>query len=516
VRDFALTYPQLVRQAIAAEFDEQHLRELRKAFEAGQHHFDGLYRAGAQPFICHLVRTASIALAENQPLPLVQAALVHATYDAHRYEESTRPWPGRQLRKRLRRALGPDVEEIVWTFHALPWEQIGAPEAHLRELDRIPATARLAIVLHLANDLENHMDSALSYRVGRRFRERIESDASAVVQVARELGMPVLAEELSTVFREALEETLPPAVRWNRTRGYELPLRATSRTRGVRRFAGRVKRGLDWRVRQRLGRIARRGPDRPAQPAATHTPARGRERILVTGAGGEVGREIVPLLRENFALRLLDIRRLRASQDDEVVRADIRDAAALRRACRDITAIVHLAAASDREPDFTGRLMPVNVEGTYQVFEAARHAGVGRVVLASTAQVVGSYPVTEFVGTDAPVRPSSEYACTKAFGEALARYYAECHGVASICLRIGWFDRYDGRHSHRAEMRRIWCSPRDLTQLIVKSIRSDVRFAVLFAVSDNPRRNWDLEVARDTIGYVPEDNAPDRLAGDSS
>jgi hypothetical protein len=58
-------------------------------------------------------------------------------------------------------------------------------------------------------------------------------------------------------------------------------------------------------------------------------------------------------------------------------------------------------------------------------------------------------------------------------------------------------------------MRRRWCSPRDLAQLIVKSIESNTRFAVLFAVSDNPLRSWDLERARATIGYVPEDRAPE-------
>src|SRR6266545_1026750 len=107
-------------------------------------------------------------------------------------------------------------------------------------------------------------------------------------------------------------------------------------------------------------------------------------------------------------------------------------------------------------------------------------------------------------------RPSCLYACTKVFGEALARYYADYHGIAAICLRIGWFDAYDGSFlRYRPEMRRVWCSPRDLTQLIAKSIKSDVRFAVLFAVSDNPHRHWDLEAARATVGYVPEDRAPD-------
>ena len=138
---------------------------------------------------------------------------------------------------------------------------------------------------------------------------------------------------------------------------------------------------------------------------------------------------------------------------------------------------------------------------------------MGRVVLASSGQVVGGYPISEWVGVDAPVRPSSLYACTKVFGEALARYYADCHGIAAICLRIGWFDLEGGALvRNRPEMRRIWCSPRDLAQLVVKSLHSDVRFAVLFAISDNPLRHWDLDAARDTVGYIAEDRAPEELS----
>jgi NAD(P)-dependent dehydrogenase (short-subunit alcohol dehydrogenase family) len=520
VRDFALTYPQLVRQAIAAGLDDQALRELRGVFEVAQRHFDGLYRAGGQPFICHMVRTASILLAVGQPLPLVEAALLHAAYDTHRYEHSTRPWPGPQSRRQLRRDVGSDVEGIVWAFHEFAWERMGTPEIQLRALSRASLQQRAVLALCVANDLENHMDLALCYRTGGQFKQRIESDGPTIVRLARELGMNALAEELETVFQETLAESLPAAVRWDRSRGYEVPVRMTSRTSSVARFASRVRRGLGRRLRALLVRptgIRRRtqaSSDGPTEPRAR---AHSRPRILVTGAAGKIGREVVPLLREHFSLRLLDVRRVQPELDDELVRADVSDAAALRRACRDVVAIVHLAGVDQKEHEFFGRMMPVNIDGTYQVFEAARCTGVGRVVFASTGQVVGAYPTTEWVDAGVPVRPSSVYACTKVFGEALARHYADSYGVATVCLRIGWFDAYDGRFLRsRPEMRRLWCSPRDLAQMIVKSIDSDVRFAVLFAVSDNPRRHWDLDTARETIGYVPQDRAPEQLVGDAT
>ena len=519
VRDFALTYPQLARQAITAGLDDQALRDMRDVFEVAQRHYDGLYRASGQPFLCHMVRTASILLAEGKPLPLVQAALIHSAYDAHGYEHSTRPWPARPLRRRLRRAVGSDVEDIVWAFHELEWEHIGAPELELLALPRASLQHRAVLALGVANDLENHMDLGLLYRSGRRFKQRIEADGPSILRMARELGMTVLADELATVFQETLTEPLPVTVRWDRSRGYEIPTRMTTRTSRVARFAGRVRRGLARRLRGlRVGGTRRTGQRRNVTdgPNESVVPAHSRARILVTGAAGEIGREVVPLLRQHFSLRLLDVQRIQPELDDEIVRADLSNTDALHRACRDVAAIVHLAGVDDKEPDFR-RMMPVNIDGTYQVFEAARRAGVGRIVVASTGQIVGEYAATERLDVQVPVRPSSVYACTKVFCEALARYYADCHGIASICLRIGWFDAYDGnRLRSRSEMRRVWCSPRDLAQLIVKSIESNVRFAVLFAVSDNPDRHWDLDAARATVGYVPQDRAPDHLVGDAT
>ena len=65
-------------------------------------------------------------------------------------------------------------------------------------------------------------------------------------------------------------------------------------------------------------------------------------------------------------------------------------------------------------------MLKANIVGTYNMFEAARRAGVGRIVFASTNQVVGFYPRERRFGIEAPLRPSSRYGVTKAFGESLA------------------------------------------------------------------------------------------------
>src|SRR6266436_6528679 len=96
-----------------------------------------------------------------------------------------------------------------------------------------------------------------------------------------------------------------------------------------------------------------------------------RERILITGPGGRVGTQIVPLMREHFALRLLDVNPIPREADDEIVQADIRDFEPLREACRGVKAMVHLAAVPD-EDDFQTRLLPMNLTGVHNAFEAAR------------------------------------------------------------------------------------------------------------------------------------------------
>ncbi len=232
-----------------------------------------------------------------------------------------------------------------------------------------------------------------------------------------------------------------------------------------------------------------------------------RQRILITGPGGRVGTRIVPLLREEFALRLFDTRALPADADDEIVQGDIRDFDALLKACHGVSAVVHLAAVPD-EDDFHSKLLPMNLAGGYNAFEAARQAGVAKVLFASTGQTVLNYPKGQWVTPDMPVRPHTVYACTKVFGEALGRYYSEKHQLQVICIRICWFQAYDSPALRKSvEDRRAWCSPRDLTQLVVKSIRASVPFAIFFGVSNNTGRFWDISNAQQLVGYAPDDDS---------
>ena len=245
-----------------------------------------------------------------------------------------------------------------------------------------------------------------------------------------------------------------------------------------------------------------------------------RERILITGPGGRVGTQIVPLLREHFALRLFEVeplalRAVSAAGEDEIITGDIQDFDALRRACEGVSAVIHLAAISD-EADFHSKLLPVNVAGTYNVFEAARQAGVKKVIYASTGQVILNYGRETRVTVDMPPRPSTVYACTKLFGESLARWYSETHDMQMLVIRLCYFRAYDDAllRTPGHPVQYDWCSPRDLTQLLVKCLRSDLKFGIFFGISKNAQGGqWDLSNAKELLGYEPQDNAADYLPG---
>lgn len=228
--------------------------------------------------------------------------------------------------------------------------------------------------------------------------------------------------------------------------------------------------------------------------------------LAITGAFGRVGSKILPLLREKYKLVLIDLIKEEYSDKDIVHVGNIRDINFLKKAFYGCDAVLHLAATPD-EDDFYTKLMPNNIEGVYTVFDVAHQVGIKKVIFASTCQAVLHYPNSVFITTDKPPRPYNLYACTKLFGESLARYYSDKFGMSFICLRIGWFQDYDSEFLSDTEIKKRWCSPKDLAQLIDRGIQSNLKFGIFFAISDNENKYWDIENAKTLLGYKPVDGS---------
>ena len=239
------------------------------------------------------------------------------------------------------------------------------------------------------------------------------------------------------------------------------------------------------------------------------------KKVLVTGGAGYIGSVLVPeLLNQGYNVTVYDSLNFGGNSlfscflnpNFTFVEGDIRDYDLLEKHVKGKDVIIHLAAIPD-EDDFYTKLMPINIEGTYTLLETARRCGVKKIILASTCQIAFGYPNSTFVTTDMAVRPPNLYSCTKIFGEAVGRYYSDKFGMSVICLRIGYFQNYDSEFLQDSEVRKKWCSPKDLVQIIEKSIDSKLKYGVFFAISNNKDRVWDIEDAKQKINYDPIDGA---------
>jgi uronate dehydrogenase len=226
--------------------------------------------------------------------------------------------------------------------------------------------------------------------------------------------------------------------------------------------------------------------------------------ILLTGGSGRIGRCLRYALRDDHRLVLFNRSTIDDLGPNEIlVRGDTTDAVAVEAAAHGADVIVDMAGVSDVAP-FREKLLPTNILGTYNVFEAARVAGVPRVVYASTHHVVGYYPAGQPLNDAVPYRPSSMYGVTKCFAEATGRLYADKAGLQVICLRIGFFRDRPLEERHLA----VWISPGDMVRLVRCAIEApNIHFEIVYGASNNTRCWWDLSRARQVLGYEPQDDA---------
>jgi uronate dehydrogenase len=226
--------------------------------------------------------------------------------------------------------------------------------------------------------------------------------------------------------------------------------------------------------------------------------------ILITGAAGLIGSMLrTRLAQPGRPLRLLDVTPLTAGPGEEVVCASITDLDVLTQACTGTEAVIHLAGLSNERT--WDQIAEVNIHGTYAAFEAARRAGVPRVVFASSNHAVGFTPAADFPVPDyAFPAPDTYYGVSKAAGEALAALYHHRYGLDAICLRILSCKE---RPRDTRELS-TWLSPDDTGRLFEACLTAEKPgFRVAYGVSANTRGGWvSLDEAR-ALGYEPRDDA---------
>ncbi|MDO9403522.1 MAG: NAD(P)-dependent oxidoreductase [Polaromonas sp.] len=227
------------------------------------------------------------------------------------------------------------------------------------------------------------------------------------------------------------------------------------------------------------------------------------EKLLLTGAAGGLGKALRERLKANCTtLRLSDVQDFgAAAAGEEVVLADLADAAAVNRMVEGVNAIIHLGGMSVEGP--FGPIFQANILGAYHLYEAARKNGVKRIVFASSNHVTGFYRQDETITADHPARPDGLYGLSKAFGEDLSRLYFDRYGIETACVRIG--SSFPEPKDRR--MLATWLSFDDLHRLITACLTTPVLgHSIIFGMSNNAVTWWDNSRARH-VGYVPQDSS---------
>jgi uronate dehydrogenase len=230
-------------------------------------------------------------------------------------------------------------------------------------------------------------------------------------------------------------------------------------------------------------------------------------KLLLTGAAGTLGRVLtaplaaaVPtLVRSDLAAALA------AVPGPDAVPCDLSDAGDVHRLLQGVEAVVHLGGVSVERPFHT--ILPANIVGLVNLYEAARLNGTRRIVFASSNHVTGCYAQGRDTDPNEPARPDGFYGVSKLFGEALGSMYHDRYGIETVCLRIGTatVEPPDRRGLST------WLSHADLVRLVMAALSAPaVGFTVAYGVSANARSWWDTpgnRAAWARLGFQPQDDA---------
>ncbi len=224
------------------------------------------------------------------------------------------------------------------------------------------------------------------------------------------------------------------------------------------------------------------------------------KKLLVTGAAGGIGRTIRTMLEPVAeTLRLSDRAGLgEAAAHEEIIYCELTDKDAVEALVAGCDGIVHLGGQSVEADWQTVR--DSNIEGLYNLYEAARIHQVKRILFASSNHVIGYYPQSQLLDAQTPPRPDGLYGVSKAFGEALASLYHDKFGIETAIVRIG--SCFPEPVDHR--MLATWLHAEDFVSLIECMFEaSRLGCPIIYGVSDNDVVWWDnRQVAY--LGWKPK------------
>ncbi|MEF8786431.1 MAG: NAD-dependent glucose-6-phosphate dehydrogenase Azf [Haloarculaceae archaeon] len=239
--------------------------------------------------------------------------------------------------------------------------------------------------------------------------------------------------------------------------------------------------------------------------------------VLLTGAGGHVGQVILDGLRDEYDWRLMFHSEPAEEPEFPYWTGEVQDYDDVAPAAEGVGAIIHLAG--DPRPSAPWKsVLQNNIDGTHTVYEVAVDEGVEKVVYASSNHAVGAFESDERTpemyrthdefrldGTELP-RPGNKYGISKATGEIIGRYYHDKHNLSVCNVRIGNLNENHPPIDYERGQA-MWLSPRDCAHIHQCALEADYGYEIVYGISDNDRKYYSLERAKEVLGYEPRDNS---------
>ncbi len=227
------------------------------------------------------------------------------------------------------------------------------------------------------------------------------------------------------------------------------------------------------------------------------------KRLLITGASGNLGK----VCRERL-VHLADILRLSSRGDlgepqphEEIMHCDLGNASEVDALVKDCDGIVHMGGQSVEAP--WSVIRRANIDGMFNLYEAARKHDVKRIVFASSNHAIGFHRQDQLLDADSTTKPDGLYGVSKVFGEALASMYHDKFGIETACIRIG--SCFPEPADHR--MLATWMSHDDFIRLIERIfIVPRLGCPIIYGVSNNEATWWDNRKAA-YLGWKPRDSS---------
>lgn len=242
------------------------------------------------------------------------------------------------------------------------------------------------------------------------------------------------------------------------------------------------------------------------------------DRVLCTGGSGRLGRYVTDDLRGRCDLTVLDLRPPHA-EAVRYVEASVLDFAALRRAFAGQDAVVHLAAVPNPRTAPADVTFHTNVQGTWNVLQAAEDAGIRRVVVASSDAALGLHynppgygPRYLPIDEDHPLRPVEFYSLSKEVTETMCRSYANRGRLEVLAIRpthIVFPPEYPELRARGADVQNyhLWTyvAPEDVAQGFRRALDvAEAPYQAFFiSAADGLNTRPTLEMLRERYGSLP-------------